>query len=165
MKNDMLPLFSTSDLYDAFGDSCQSCETQFRQYGRCTVFSGKIRTVRCIGDNVLLRRMLETESEGEVLVVDGSGYLGSALMGSTLAELGLKNGWAGAVIFGAIRDVNALSTLGFGVKALGSNPRKSEKLGGGHVDVVVSFGGAAFAPGQWLYSDDDGVLICTRRLT
>lgn len=77
----MMPLFSTSDLYDAFGDSCQSCETQFRQYSRCTVFSGKIRTVRCIGDNVLLRRMLETESEGEVLVVDGSGYLGSALMG------------------------------------------------------------------------------------
>ena len=124
MKNDMQPLFSTSDLYDAFGDSCQSCETQFRQYGRCTVFSGKIRTVRCIGDNVLLRRMLETESEGEVLVVDGSGYLGSALMGSTLAELGLKNGWAGAVIFGAIRDVNALSTLGF----RGQSPRlKSQK--------------------------------------
>lgn len=92
-----------------------------------TVFSGKIRTVKCIGDNVLLRRMLETESEGEVLNIDGSGYLGCALMGSTLAELGLKNGWAGAVLFGAIRDVNALLTLDFGIKALGSNPRKSEK--------------------------------------
>jgi regulator of ribonuclease activity A len=165
MKKNMQPRFSTSDLFDAFGDSCQSCETQFKQYGRSTVFSGKIRTVKCIGDNVLLRRMLETESEGEVLNIDGSGYLGCALMGSTLAELGLKNGWAGAVIFGAIRDVNALLTLDFGIKALGSNPRKSEKNGAGHVDVFVSFGGATFAPGQWIYSDDDGVLVSTRQLT
>ena len=160
----MQTLFSTSDLYDAFGDSCQSCATQFRQYGRRTVFSGKIRTVRCIGDNVLLRRMLETTSKCEVLVVDGSGYLGAALMGSMLAELGLMNGWAGALIFGAVRDVNALLTLDFGIKALGSNPRKSEKHGAGYVDVVVSFGGATFTPGQWLYSDDDGVLVSTRPL-
>jgi len=161
----MQPLFSTSDLFDAFGDSCQSCETQFKQYGRCTVFSGKIRIVKCIGDNVLLRRMLETASEGEVLVVDGAGYLGSALMGSTLAELGLKNGWSGAIIFGAVRDVNALLTLGFGIKALGSNPKKSEKYGAGQVDVIASFGGATFVPGQWIYSDDDGVLVSARQLT
>jgi regulator of ribonuclease activity A len=121
--------------------------------------------VKCLGDNVLLRRVLETKSEGDALVVDGSGYLGSALMGSTLAELGLKNRWVGAVIFGAIRDVNALLTLSFGIKALGSNPRKSEKHGAGQVDVVVSFGGATFAPGQWIYSDDDGVLVSTRQLT
>jgi len=89
----------------------------------------------------------------------------SGSLGSSLAELGLKNGWVGAVIFGAIRDVNALLTLSFGIKALGSNPRKSEKYGAGHVEVVVSFGRATFAPGQWLYSDDDGVLVSTRRLT
>jgi len=82
--------------------------------------------VKCIVDNVLLRRMLETESEGEVLIVDGSGYLGCALMGSTLAELGLKNGWAGAVIFGAIRDVNALLTLDFGIKAL--TPQRAKNM-------------------------------------
>jgi|HubBroStandDraft_6_1064221.scaffolds.fasta_scaffold14484_3 regulator of ribonuclease activity A len=113
----MKPLFSTSDLFDTFGDSCQLCETQFRQYGLCTVFSGKIRTVKCSGDNVLLRRLLETKSESEALVVDGSGYLGSGLMGSTLAELALKNGWVGAVILGAVRDVNALHTLTFGIKS------------------------------------------------
>jgi regulator of ribonuclease activity A len=93
------------------------------------MFSGKLRTIKDLGDNILLRPVLETKSEGKALVVDGSGYLGSALMGSTLAELGLKNGWVGAVIFGAIRDVNALLTLSFGIKSSGSNPRKSEKHG------------------------------------
>jgi regulator of ribonuclease activity A len=71
-------------------------------------------------------------------------------MGSTLAELALKNGWVGAVILGAVRDVNALHTLTFRIKPLGSNPRKSEKHGAGQVDVVVSFGGVTFVPGQWI---------------
>jgi regulator of ribonuclease activity A len=119
--------FSTADLYDAFGDDCSSCETQFRQYGGRRAFSGKIRTVKCVDDNVLLRRTLETQSEGDVLVVDASGYLGSALVGDTIAKLGLDNGWSGAVIFGAIRDTGVLSTLESGVKALGSNPRKKQE--------------------------------------
>jgi regulator of ribonuclease activity A len=160
----MKSLFSTADLYDAFGDHCSSCETQFRQYGARRVVSGKIRTVKCVDDNVLLRGMLESRSDGEVLVVDASGYLGSALMGDTVAKLGLDNGWSGAVINGAVRDADRLSAMAFGVKALGSNPRKSKKHGAGSVDVVVSFGGAALVPGHWLYSDEDGIIVSARKL-
>ena len=119
--------------------------------------------MKCVDDNVLLRGMLQTRSEGEVLVVDASGYLGSALMGDTVAKLGLDHGWSGVVIYGAIRDTGVLSTMDFGVKALGSNPKKSQKNGAGSVDVV-SFGGATFVPGHWLYSDDDGIIITTREL-
>ena len=97
--------FSTSDLYDAFPNICQSCDIQFRQYGGRKAFSGAIRTVRCVGDNVLLRRALETTVQGDVLVVDAAGYLGAALMGCMLAALAYQNGWSGAVLFGAIRDV------------------------------------------------------------
>ena len=160
----MQPPFSTADLYDDFGEDCASCETQFRQYEGRRVFSGEIRTVKCVDDNVLLRRMLETRSAGEVLVVDASGFLGSALMGDRIAKLGLDNGWSGAVIFGAIRDTGVLSTLEFGVKALRSNPRKCKKHGAGSVDNVVSFGGATFVPGHWLYSDDDGILVSREAL-
>jgi regulator of ribonuclease activity A len=160
----MTTSFSTADLYDAFSERCSSCETQFRQYGGRREFCGKIRTLKCLGDNSLLRRTLEAHSEGEVLVVDGSGYLGSALMGDILAELGTKNGWSGVVIFGAIRDVRAMAGIDLGVKALGSNPKKSAKHGAGHVDIVVSFGGVAFTPGHWLYSDDDGILVSGEQL-
>ena len=156
--------FQTADLYDSFGHSCSSCETQFKQYGGRRVFSGKIRTVKCIDDNVLLRRTLDSTADGGILIVDGSGYLGSALMGDVIAAMGAKNGWVGVVILGAIRDARALAGMDFGVKALGSNPKKSSKNGTGSVDIPVSFGGVTFTPGQWVYSDDDGILVSATNL-
>lgn len=156
--------FSTADLFDVFEDRCSSCETQFKQYGRRRVFSGQIRTVQCLNDNVLLRRTLETASDGEVLVVDGSGSLGSALIGDIIAGLGAKNGWSGVIIFGAIRDVERISRIDFGVKALGSNPKKSTKAGTGRVDAAVSFGEVTFTPGDWIYSDEDGIIVSADKL-
>ena len=151
--------FSTADLSDAFASRCVSCAEQFIQYGGRRIFSGRIRTVACREDNALIRRLLETPSPGEVLVVAGGGSLGAALLGDVLAGLGLGNGWSGVVIHGAVRDVRALATINFGVKALGTNHLRSTKLGTGLIDGVVTFGGVAFNPGHWLYSDDDGILV------
>lgn len=156
--------FATADLFDAAGDRCASCATQFRQFGGRRAFGGRIRTVRCRADNALIRRVLEKSASGEVLVVDGDGFLGAALLGDQLAALGLKHGWSGVVIFGAVRDSVALAQMDFGVKALGTNPRKGEKLGTGDIDVPVEFGGVKFIPGHWLYSDDDGVLVSATAL-
>jgi regulator of ribonuclease activity A len=156
--------FATADLFDAHGERCSSCEIQFRQFGGRRAFAGKIRTIHCRADNALVRRALETKSAGEVLVVDGGGFLGAALLGDQLAALGIKNGWAGVVIFGAVRDSAALAKMDFGVKALGTNPRRSEKRGAGEPDVAVEFGGVTFTPGHWLYSDDDGIVIAAQPL-
>jgi len=151
--------FTTADLCDAAGERCQTCTVPFRQFGGRHAFAGRIRTVRCHADNALVRRTLETPAAGDVLVVDGGGWLGSALLGDQLAALGVKNGWAGVVIHGAVRDSVALGQMDFGVKALGTNPRKSEKRGLGELDVAVVLGGVTFSPGHWLYSDDDGLLV------
>ena len=156
--------FATADLCDIFENQVLSCQTQFRQFGGRHVFSGRIRTVESLADNVLLRRLLETHSDGDVAVVDGSGRLGCALMGDVLAGIGIKNGWSGVVIYGAVRDVNAMEKLDFGVKALGSNPRKSGKNGTGRMDVQVAFGGVTFTPGHWIYCDDDGILVSEKKL-
>ena len=69
------------------------------------------------------------------------------------------------MIFGAVRDTAALAELKMGVKALGSNPKKSRKGGAGEVEVPVSFGGVTFTPGHWLYSDDDGILLSATALS
>ncbi|MGW6501268.1 ribonuclease E activity regulator RraA [Nonomuraea angiospora] len=149
----------TADLYDERGEQLDSCDLQLRQYGGRRAFSGAVVTVRCHEDNVLLKSVLSEPGEGRVLVVDGGGSLHTALMGDVIAGMAVANGWAGVVINGAVRDVAALRGLDLGVKALGSNPRKSAKAGGGERDVPVTFGGATFRPGAELFSDDDGILV------
>ncbi|WP_433441131.1 ribonuclease E activity regulator RraA [Nonomuraea sp. CA-141351] len=153
----------TADLYDERGDQLDSCDLQLRQYGDRRAFAGPVVTVRCHEDNALLKSILGEPGEGRVLVVDGGGSLHTALMGDVIAGLAVSNGWAGIVINGAVRDVVALRELDLGIKALGSNPRKSGKQGTGERDVPVSFGGAVFHPGAELFSDDDGILVTSRR--
>ncbi|MGK5554151.1 ribonuclease E activity regulator RraA [Actinomadura kijaniata] len=156
--------FATADLMDDFGDELRSCETQFRQYGARTRFAGPVVTVRCHRDNGLVKKLLNSPGEGRVLVVDGGGSLASALMGDMIGAAAVANGWSGVVINGAVRDVVELARLDLGVKALGSNPRKSAKDGAGEVDVPVTFGGVEFRPGDWLYGDEDGVVVAGRDL-
>ncbi|WP_214411338.1 ribonuclease E activity regulator RraA [Sphaerisporangium fuscum] len=150
---------ATADLYDERGDELDSCDLQLRQYGGRRAFHGVIATVRCHQDNALLKGYLSEPGEGRVLVVDGGGSLHTALMGDVIAGMAVASGWSGVVINGAVRDVAALAALDLGVKALGSNPRKSTKNGTGERDVPVSFGGVTFLPGAELFSDDDGILV------
>ena len=150
---------ATADLFDEHGDALQSCDLQFRQFGGRSRFSGRIVTVSCHQDNALLKSVLGEPGEGRVLVVDGGGSLHTALMGDLIAALAVRSGWSGAIINGAVRDVATLRTLDLGIKALGSNPRKSTKTGAGERDVTVSFGGVDFVPGDTVFSDDDGIVV------
>jgi regulator of ribonuclease activity A len=155
---------ATADLIDAHERSLQSCDLQFRQFGNRLDFNGPIRTIRTFEDNALVKQLLAETGKGAVLVVDGNGSLRTALIGDVLAASAVKNGWAGLILHGAVRDVAALATLEIGIKALGSNPRKSGKAGAGAIDVPVSFGGVTFVPGAWVYSDDDGIVVADQRL-
>lgn len=155
----MTTSFSTADLVDEHGETLQVCDTQFRQFGKHHTFSGPIRTVSCHEDNGLLRELLRTPGEGAVLVIDGRGSLHTALTGDLIAGSAVENGWAGLVINGAVRDSAVLAELPIGIKALGTNPRKSSKAGAGAADVPVEFGGITFRPGDRLYADEDGVAV------
>ncbi|OBI09705.1 ribonuclease [Mycolicibacter heraklionensis] len=149
----------TADLVDEIGTDVRSCDVQFRQFGGRTEFAGRISTVRCFQDNALLKSVLSEPGDGGVLVIDGSGSLHTALVGDVIAELARSNGWAGLIVHGAVRDASTLRTLDIGIKALGTNPRKSTKTGAGERDVVVEFGGVAFVPGAVAHSDDDGIVV------
>jgi regulator of ribonuclease activity A len=151
--------FRTADLVDEHGEALQSCDLQLRQFGGRRRFHGPIRTVACFQDNALVKKVLAEPGEGAVLVVDGGGSLHTALVGDLIAGLARDNGWAGVVVHGAVRDTEVLAGLDIGIKALGSNPRKSAKLAVGQVDVPVRFGGVTFRPGERLYSDEDGVVV------
>ena len=150
---------ATADLYDELEEGIQSLSLQLRSFGLRSAFDGPIRTVRCREDNALVKAVLASPGAGSVLVVDGGGSLETALMGDLIAASAVANGWAGVVINGAIRDSVAIDGLDLGVKALGTNPRKSAKLGTGEVDATLEFGGVVFRPGVRLFSDEDGILV------
>jgi regulator of ribonuclease activity A len=154
----------TADLVDAHGKELRSCDTQFRQFGGRTRFFGKVRTLKTFEDNALIKQTLGCPGEGAVLVIDGQASMRCALVGDIIGGMAVQNGWAGLVIFGVIRDSVALGQLKLGIKALGSNPWRSAKQGGGELDVPVSFGGCEFRPGSWVYSDEDGLLSSDRAL-
>lgn len=150
---------ATADLSDAHPD-VQVCGPAFRDFGGKPAFHGPIATVKAFEDNTLVRAALETPGHGRVLVVDGGGSLRCALVGGMLGELALKNGWAGIVVNGCVRDSIELAAQAIGVKALATHPRKSEKgLHSGQADRAVEFAGVCFAPGAWLYAVRDGIVV------
>ncbi|MBO0607426.1 ribonuclease E activity regulator RraA [Myceligenerans salitolerans] len=152
-------MVATADLYDERGEQLASLSLQLRDFGGVPEFSGPVRTIRCFEDNGLVKAVCATPGAGAVLVVDGGGSLRSALMGDLIAASAVEHGWAGAIIHGAIRDSGALGGLALGVKALGTNPRKSAKAGAGVVDEPVEIGGVTFRPGATVWADADGVLV------
>ncbi|MDE2148487.1 MAG: ribonuclease E activity regulator RraA [Gammaproteobacteria bacterium] len=154
--------YATADLCDAHPE-VQVCEPLFSDFGGELAFCGPIATLKVYEDNALVRSTLERPGQGRVLVVDGGGSLRCALVGGSLGALGAINGWSGIVVNGCVRDCEELATRRIGVKALTSLPRKSEKgAHGGHADRAVSFAGAVFRPGAWLYADSDGIIIAER---
>lgn len=152
---------ATADLADREGPEVRSCDVQFRNLGGRAAFEGRIRTVTCFQDNALLKKVLSEPGDGQVLVIDGGGSLHAALIGDVIAEIGRSSGWSGVIINGAVRDSAVLAGMDFGVKALGTNPRKSTKTGEGTVDEVVELGGVRFVPGEYVVSDQDGVVVVT----
>ncbi|GHG61048.1 putative 4-hydroxy-4-methyl-2-oxoglutarate aldolase [Sinomonas cellulolyticus] len=150
---------STADLYDEYGEQLQSVSTQFQSFGGRARFHGPVRTLKCHEDNLLLKQTLAAPGDGAILVVDGGGSLRCELLGGNMAAQALENGWTGVIVNGAIRDRAELAALPFGVKALGSNPRKGTKTGAGETDLDVAFGGAVFRPGATVYCDEDGILV------
>ncbi|HZR37209.1 MAG TPA: ribonuclease E activity regulator RraA [Nevskia sp.] len=151
--------FATTDLSDAHPEA-QVCEPLFADFGGRIAFHGAIKTLKVFEDNALVRATLETPGEGRVLVVDGGGSLRCALVGGNLGALGVKNGWAGIVVNGCIRDADEIAGQDLGVKAIATHPRKSEKgLHSAHADKVVVFAGVTFKPGAWLYADADGIVV------
>lgn len=151
--------YLTADLIDAHEATLQSCDIQFRSFGTRAAFHGPIRTLKCFQDNALLKRTLGEDGQGAVLVVDGGGSLHTALVGDMLAGLAQQQGWAGLVVWGAVRDSVALAEVDIGIKALGTNPRRAGKTGAGELDIPVAFGGTVFTPGAWLYADEDGIVV------
>jgi regulator of ribonuclease activity A len=154
----------TADLCDEHGDELQVCEPIFQMFGGRRAFAGPVSTVRCFEDNTRVKEAVDGPGEGHVLVVDGGGSRRRALFGDKLGSAAVKNGWAGVIIYGCIRDSGELGQMNLGLRALGTMPLRSDKRGEGERDIPVRFAGATFRPGDYVYVDEDGVVVSHRPL-
>lgn len=157
-------MLATADICDDHADEIDVAEPIFSDFGGRARFSGPVTTLKTYEDNALIRSTLEEAGEGRVFVIDGGGSLRCALVGDRLAGLARERGWAGLVVYGCIRDRVTVALVDIGVKALGTNPRRSAKQGLGQRDVPVTFARVTFNPASWVYADPDGIVLAPRRL-
>ena len=157
---------ATSDLCDAHKDdpTLRVLPPVFRSYGASSRFAGPVFTVKCFEDNTPVKAAVESAGQGRVLVVDGGGSLRRALLGGNLGAAAARNGWAGVLVNGAVRDVAELAGHQTGIRALASMPLPTEKRNEGQRDVAVQIQGVWVRPGDWLYADADGIVVSARAL-
>ncbi|CAM3099869.1 ribonuclease E activity regulator RraA [Filibacter tadaridae] len=154
----------TADLCDDFASELTVCSLDMKSFGKHKRFAGPVATVRVFEDNVLVKEALETIPAGYVLVVDGGGSTRCALMGDRLGAIAEDRKLAGVIINGCVRDTVDLGSQEIGVVALGSNPLKSVKEGKGQRDVLLDFGDVQWKPGNYVYADEDGIVVAQRKL-
>ncbi len=156
----------TTDLCDAHPAKVQVAEPiGFNDYGGKKCFSGQIVTLKCFEANPLVRKTLEQNGEGKVLVVDGGASMRCAMLGDMLGEEAVKNKWSGVIVYGCVRDSADLAKLNVGVKALNTHPMKSARTMEGQENVIVRFAGVNFTPGEFVYCDEDGIIVSKELLT
>lgn len=156
-----MPFMPTADLCDSLGDDARVvADLGFRDFGKRRSFSGPVATVVAPQDNSMVKAVLQEEGKGRILVVQGFGARERALLGGNLGVLAVRNGWAGVVINGCVRDCVELAECDIGIRALGPSPRKTDKRDAGERDVVVEIGGVRIRPGEWLCADEDGIVVC-----
>lgn len=162
--------FVTCDLLDDNSDKAIGVVSpyidgkSFKNYGGRTSFGGQAVTVKCFEDNSRVKELLATDGDGRVLVVDGGGSIRCALLGDMIAESAVKHGWAGVIVYGCVRDVDAMRQMELGVQALASIPQKSTRKGIGEVGVTLQFGGVTIRDGDYVYADNNGILVAAESL-
>ncbi|MET0988167.1 MAG: ribonuclease E activity regulator RraA [Steroidobacteraceae bacterium] len=156
--------FKTADLCDEFAAEIAVCDPIFRDLGGRNQFAGRIATIKCFEDNSLVRQLVSERGEGRALVIDAGGSLRRAVLGDLLAQQAVDNGWSGVLVYGCIRDSADIGRMALGVKALATHPMKTDKRGEGQRDIAVRFAGVVFRPNEWLYADEDGVIVAPRSL-
>ena len=157
-------MISLPDIADFHSNSIQVGKLKLASYGQKSNISGEIYTVACADDNSIVKSVLSREGKNKILVIDAVGIAHASMVGDQIADSALKNNWAGIIVNGYIRDVEALRALDIGIFAKGAVPQKTEKQGHGFEDIMVSFGSTIMRSGNWLYVDENGWIVADTKL-
>lgn len=126
--------------------------------------AGQAQTVRsCPGDWSKVVQAIDATQPGGVLVADCGG-VPPAVFGELAAQSAKGRGLAGVVIFGCIRDVDVSTRIGLPIFSTSLCPHAGEPKGFGEIGTEININGQAIRPGDWIFGDDDGVMVLPREL-
>jgi len=156
--------FFTADICDEYSERVFALASGYRNYGGAQKCQGQVVTIKLDKNNSDLIKLLRDEDgTGKVVVVDvGQGYF--AVVGENLMKFAHQNNYAGILVNGYIRDTQQIKDIPVGLYALGTCPRKYIPVTTGERGVQLSFGGIDFNNGDYLYADNDGVIVTTQRI-
>ena len=156
--------FFTADICDEHSDKSTVLGPGYQNYGGAEKCRGEIITIKLDRNNSdLITLLRDADGSGKVVVVDvNQAYY--AVVGENLMKFAHQNHYSGIVINGYVRDTLQIEDIPVALFALGTCPRKSIPVTAGERDVVLRFGGVEFRPGEYLYGDRDGVIVCPQRL-
>jgi len=154
----------TPIIFDKYESEIQWLDLPLHNFGYRSIFWGQVVTISCYKDNAKIVELLSQNGTGKVLFVDGNGSSDVALFDDDLAAMAMKNGWEGVIIYGSLRSVGALADRDLGIKALAVCPRKSDNHDSGHVNVTLRISNQSIHPGDYLYSDWNGIVLATKKL-
>jgi regulator of ribonuclease activity A len=152
------------DIMDHYSSDVRLFDPIFHDFGGKTSFHGVVSTITCFEDNSKVFEAVGEQGDNRILVIDGQGSLRYSLFGGNLAQKAYENGWAGVIVNGGIRDVAEQREILLGVKALGVCPRRTIKRNEGERDVAVTIAGQTILPHQYIYADEDGIIISDIKL-
>ncbi|MCP4989924.1 MAG: ribonuclease E activity regulator RraA [Colwellia sp.] len=151
--------YNTSELCDFYADLIDVVEPIFCNYGCHSSFAGKVVTLKCFEDLGLIKKTVNTDGKGKVLVIDGGGSTRRALIDIDIAQCAANNGWEGIMCYGSVRDVDALEQTEIGIQAVVAIPVGASEQGIGETDIAINFAGVTFLPDDHIYADNTGVIL------
>ena len=151
--------YNTSLLCDVYADTVDVVEPLLTNFGGRNSFAGEVVTIKCFESVGLIYKTLAQNGAGKVLLIDGGGSLRRALVDASIAELAVANNWEGIIVYGTVRDVDALEELDIGIQAIASIPVGADGNSVGELEIPVNFGGVTFLPGDHIYADNTGVIL------
>ncbi len=111
------------------------------------------------GDSSSIHRALVDAPSGSVLVIDAQGGIARAVWGNVLTVAAMERGVVGAVVDGAVRDIDEIAALNFTLFARATCPAGPHKGFRGTHGVPVQCGGVVVSPGDIVAGDADGVTV------
>lgn len=154
----------TADFCDTYPDRVSVLGPGYSNYGGAPMCEGEVVTIQLDLNNSDLITLLRDENgQGKVVVVD-SDQAYYAIVGEKLMQFAEASGFAGIIVNGYIRDTFQIKDIPVALYALGTCSKKSIPVTKGKRDISLEFGGVEFRPGDYVYTDTDGVIVTAEAL-